>query len=66
MGVRLFPTIPGEAKFIIYCKTSDRAALAASSMKLMGYQQVKAIAGGHDAWLAAGNETVAPELPGFE
>ncbi|WP_019601019.1 rhodanese-like domain-containing protein [Teredinibacter turnerae] len=55
-----------EAKFIIYCKTSGRAALAASSMKSMGYQQVKSIAGGYDAWLAAGNETVAPELPGFE
>jgi len=55
-----------ELKFVLYCKTSGRAALAAAVMHEMGYLNVKSIAGGFDAWAAAGKPVVKPELPAFE
>ena len=41
-------------KFVLYCKTSGRAALAAAAMRQMGYLNVQSIAGGVGAWGAAG------------
>jgi rhodanese-related sulfurtransferase len=54
-----------DLKFVLYCKTSGRAALAAAAMKEMGYLNVKSIAGGYDGWVAAGKPVVKPELPSF-
>lgn len=50
---------------VVYCKTSGRAALAAAAMKDMGYLNVTSIAGGYDAWVAAGKPVAKPELPSF-
>lgn len=50
---------------VLYCKTSGRAALAAQSMQAMGYLNVSSIAGGYDAWVAAGKPVVKPQLPSF-
>lgn len=55
-----------DLKVVLYCKTSGRAALAACSMLDMGYLDVKSIAGGFDAWVAAGKPVVKPVLPTFE
>ena len=55
-----------DLRFVLYCKTSGRAALAAAAMHEMGYLNVKSIAGGFDAWAAAGKTVVKPELPAFE
>ena len=54
-----------DLKFVVYCKTSGRAALAAAVMKDMGYLNVQSIAGGYDAWVAAGKPVHKPELPSF-
>lgn len=54
-----------DLSFVIYCKTSGRAALAAVAMREMGYLNVKSIAGGFDAWAAAGKPVHKPELPSF-
>lgn len=54
-----------DLKFVIYCKTSGRAALAAAAMHDMGYLNVQSIAGGYDAWVAAGKPVHKPELPSF-
>lgn len=51
---------------VVYCKTSGRAALAASTLHEMGYLQVKSIAGGFDAWIQSGKSIVSPALPTFE
>ena len=51
---------------VLYCKTSGRAALAACAMQDMGYRRVRSIAGGFDAWAAAGKPVVQPKLPSFE
>lgn len=57
---------PRDLKVVVYCKTSGRAALAARAMHDMGYLQVQSIAGGFDAWLAAGKPVVVPESPAFD
>ena len=55
-----------DLNIVLYCKTSGRAALAACALHDMGYLNVKSIAGGFDAWAAAGKPVVMPALPTFE
>jgi rhodanese-related sulfurtransferase len=55
-----------DLKVVLYCKTSGRAALAAAAMKDMGYLNVTSMAGGFDAWVAAGKPVVKPQQPSFE
>jgi rhodanese-related sulfurtransferase len=57
---------PRDLKVVLYCKTSGRAALAATVMQEMGYLDVLSIAGGFDAWMAAGKPIVKPEQPAFD
>ena len=56
---------PRDLKVVLYCKTSGRAALAAVAMHEMGYLNVQSIAGGYDAWVAAGKPVIRPEQPTF-
>ena len=55
-----------DMKIVIYCKNSDRAALASKALHEMGYLHVQSIAGGFDAWAAAGNPIAKPENIKFE
>jgi rhodanese-related sulfurtransferase len=55
-----------DLKIVLYCKTSGRAALAAKALHEMGYFNVESIAGGFDAWVAAGNPVVKPQPLEFE
>lgn len=55
-----------DLRIVLYCKSSGRAALAAVQLQAMGYHKVSSIAGGYDAWVAAGKPTVKPALPNFE
>lgn len=55
-----------DLNVLLYCKTSGRAALAAAALHEMGYLNVKSIAGGFDAWAAAGKPVAKPETPSFE
>lgn len=57
---------PRDTRILLYCKTSGRAALAAASLRDMGYLRVRSIAGGFDAWSAAGMPVVKPSLPSFD
>lgn len=43
-----------DKRFVVYCKSSGRAALAAQVMQAMGYEHVVSLAGGFDAWKDAG------------
>ena len=52
-------------RFVLYCKTSGRAALAAQSMQEMGYLHVTSLAGGFDAWKAGGLPVAIPPQPDF-
>ncbi len=55
-----------DLNIVLYCKTSGRAALAACALQDMGYLNVQSIAGGFDAWNAAGKAVVTPSLPVFD
>ena len=55
-----------DTRIVLYCKTSGRAALAAYALQSMGYLNVQSIAGGFDAWMAAGKSVAQPEQPSFE
>lgn len=57
---------PRELKIVLYCKTSGRAALSALVLHDMGYLNIQSIAGGYDAWQAAGKPVVKPQSPAFE
>ena len=56
---------PRDLRVVLYCKTSGRAALAACAMHDMGYLDVRSIAGGFDAWAAAGKPVARPDTPAF-
>jgi len=61
------PALSGrDLKVVLYCKTSGRAALAAAAMLDMGYLEVCSIAGGYDAWVAAGKPVQRPQAPSFD
>jgi rhodanese-related sulfurtransferase len=55
-----------DQKVVLYCKTSGRAALAACALLDMGYLQVTSLAGGFDAWVAAGKPVHKPVPPSFD
>jgi rhodanese-related sulfurtransferase len=61
------PALSSRAlKIVLYCKTSGRAALAASALLDMGYVHVKSLSGGFDTWADLGKPVVKPTLPTFE
>ncbi len=46
-----YPELADKSKpVLIYCRTGGRAALAAQSLKTLGYTNVLSIAGGFEAW----------------
>ena len=55
-----------DTRIVLYCKTSGRAALAACALQDMGYTKIQSIAGGFDAWAAAGKPVQKPAQPSFE
>ena len=55
-----------DLKVVLYCKASGRAALAGAALQDMGYLNVQSIAGGFDAWAAAGEPVAKPDTPSFE
>jgi rhodanese-related sulfurtransferase len=55
-----------DKKIVLYCKSGGRAALAACTLLEMGYLHVASIAGGLDAWAAAGKPVVKPDSQNFE
>ena len=55
-----------DLKIVLYCKSGGRAALSAVALHDLGYLNVQSIAGGIDAWVAAGKPIVKPQLPTFE
>ncbi len=44
----------------------DADVLSAAALHEMGYLNVQSIAGGFDAWAAAGKPVAKPEVPSFD
>lgn len=43
-----------SARIVIYCRSGGRAALAALNLQRLGYERIESVAGGIEAWKAAG------------
>ena len=50
-----------EKKFILYCKSGWRSALATKTLVEMGFSNVAHVEGGFDAWLDSGGPSEAVE-----
>ena len=50
-----------DQPIVLYCGTGGRSALAAQSLESMGYRNVKSMAGGVAAWVAARLPVDMPE-----
>lgn len=48
--------IQRDANVVIYCASGNRSALAADTMRIMGYERVASLRGGFRAWVDAGGE----------
>jgi rhodanese-related sulfurtransferase len=48
--------IPRDATVVVYCASGNRSALAADTMREMGYEHVSSLRGGFRAWVDAGGE----------
>lgn len=44
-----------DCHLVLFCGTGGRSALAAKTLKDMGFEQVSSLAGGVNAWKAGGN-----------
>jgi rhodanese-related sulfurtransferase len=53
---RIEGAVPRERKVVLYCARGNRSALAADTMREMGYRDVVSLAGGIQAWVDAGGE----------
>jgi rhodanese-related sulfurtransferase len=48
--------IARDARVVVYCASGSRAALAADTLRQMGYEHVSSISGGFRAWAEAGGD----------
>ena len=55
-----------EAPLLLYCGSGVRSLLTAQTLKEMGYNNVRILAGGIDAWKEAGYEVITSGLLTFE
>lgn len=55
-----------DGAFLIYCRTSGRAALSAVQLQRLGYSNIVSMAGGFDAWNTENRPTEKPEPINFE
>lgn len=46
--------LPRAAKYLLYCRSGHRSGIALARMKAMGFTDVRHVAGGIQAWNAAG------------
>jgi rhodanese-related sulfurtransferase len=51
------PELDPAGRVIVYCRSGARAALAAHTLKALGYDDVANLAGGFSAWKEAGLPT---------
>jgi len=51
--------VPRERPVVVYCASGNRSALAADTLRAMGYADVTSMRGGVRAWADAGGEIEA-------
>jgi rhodanese-related sulfurtransferase len=53
---RIEGAVPRERTVVLYCARGNRSALAADTMREMGYKDVRSMTGGVQSWVDAGGE----------
>jgi sulfur-carrier protein adenylyltransferase/sulfurtransferase len=48
--------VPRDTNLVIYCANGNRSALAAVTLRDMGYEQVSSMSGGINGWTAIGGD----------
>jgi rhodanese-related sulfurtransferase len=48
--------VPRDANVVIYCANGNRSALAAITLRDMGYEHVSSMSAGFNGWTAAGGD----------
>ena len=56
METKIEAAVPRDARVVVYCASGNRSALAADSLRQMGYANVASLAGGFRAWAESGGE----------
>lgn len=56
LETKIEAAVPRDAEVVVYCASGNRSALVADTMKQMGYDNVRSLAGGFRAWAEAGGE----------
>jgi rhodanese-related sulfurtransferase len=49
-----------ERRLILYCSTGERSAMAAATLRSMGYRDVRVLEGGIEAWKREGRPVEMP------
>src|SRR5262245_1354155 len=61
LELRIEDAVPDhDNDIVLYCAGGNRSALAAKSLKDLGYTQVRSLAGGFGAWKRSGGNIVKP------
>jgi rhodanese-related sulfurtransferase len=56
LETKIEAVIPRDAHLVIYCASGNRSALAAVTLREMGYQDVASMATGFRGWVEAGGD----------
>jgi rhodanese-related sulfurtransferase len=56
METKVEGAVPRDAKIVVYCASGNRSALAADTLRNMGYADARSLAGGFRAWAEAGGD----------
>jgi rhodanese-related sulfurtransferase len=56
LETKIEAVIPRDAHLVIYCASGNRSALAAVTLREMGYQNVASMATGFRGWVEAGGD----------
>jgi rhodanese-related sulfurtransferase len=54
METKIEAMVPRDANLVVYCASGNRSALAADTLRQMGYSNASSLAGGWNAWVHAG------------
>jgi rhodanese-related sulfurtransferase len=56
MAAAIEAKVPRDARVVLMCASGNRSALAAVTLREMGYENVASLAGGFRDWVASGGE----------
>jgi rhodanese-related sulfurtransferase len=56
LETKIEAAVPRDRKVVIYCASGNRSALAADTLRQMGYSDVASMSGGFTGWAHSGGE----------